>query len=38
MIKQDLETEQLLPRDIMIIDMDTYDYGKNCTKLGLMNI
>lgn len=38
MIKQDLETEQLLPRDIMIIDMDTYDYGKNCTKLsGIKN-
>lgn len=33
MLKYDLENEQLLPKDIMIIDMDTYDYGKNCTKL-----
>ena len=30
MIKDDLEKQQLLPKDIMIIDMDTYDYGKNC--------
>lgn len=30
MIKEDLEEQQLLPRDIMVIDMDTYDYGKNC--------
>ena len=38
MIKHDLEIEQLLQRDIMIIDMDTYDYGKNCTKVsGIKN-
>lgn len=29
MIKNDLEMEQLLPRDIMIIDMDTFAYGNN---------
>lgn len=34
MIKNDLEDEQLLPRDIMIIDMDPYDYGKNCLKVS----
>lgn len=33
MIKEDLEKQQLLPKDIMIIDMDTYDYGKNCMRL-----
>ena len=27
MIKEDLEKQQLLPKDIMIIDMDTYDYS-----------
>lgn len=36
MIKADLEVEQLLPRDIMIIDMDTYDYGKNCSKVSVI--
>lgn len=34
MLKNDLEEQQLLPRDIMIIDMDTFDYGKNCMKLS----
>lgn len=34
MIKNDLEVEQLLPRDIMIIDMDTFDYGDNRLKLS----
>ena len=33
MIKEDLEKQQLLPKDIMIIDMDTYDYNKNCMRL-----
>jgi len=33
MLKEDLEQQQLLPRDIMIIDMDTYDYGGNCKRL-----
>lgn len=33
MLKIDLEKEQLLPRDIMIIDMDTFDYTRNCRKL-----
>ncbi len=33
MIKDDLEEQQLLPRDIMIIDMDTFEYGKNFTRL-----
>lgn len=34
MIKNDLEVEQLLPRDIMIIDMDTFEYGNNRLKLS----
>ncbi len=34
MIKDDLEEQQLLPKDIMIIDMDTYDYSKNCIQLS----
>ena len=34
MLKNDLEEQQLLPRDIMVIDMDTFDYGKNCMKLS----
>lgn len=34
MIKNDLEEQQLLPRDIMIIDMDTYEYSKNCSQLS----
>ena len=34
MIKDDLEKQQLLPRDIMIIDMDTYDYSKNYMRLN----
>lgn len=29
MIKFDLEKDELLPRDLMIIDMDTFDYNKN---------
>lgn len=33
MIKEDLNTEQLLCRDIMIIDMDTFDYSNNRMKL-----
>lgn len=33
MIKEDLEKQQLLPKDIMIIDMDTYDYNKNSNRL-----
>ncbi|MDD3278649.1 MAG: ATP-binding domain-containing protein [Lachnospiraceae bacterium] len=35
-LKMDLEVEQLLPRDIMIIDMDTFEYGNN--RLRLSNI
>lgn len=34
MLKSDLEQEQLLPRDIMIIDMDTFEYSKNCIRLS----
>jgi Superfamily I DNA and RNA helicases len=34
MLKNDLEEQQLLPRDIMVIDMDTFDYGKNCMRLS----
>lgn len=33
MIKEDLDEQQLLPRDIMIIDMDTYDYNRNFMHL-----
>lgn len=33
MLKADLEEEQLLPKDIMIIDMDTFEYTKNCNQL-----
>lgn len=33
MLKIDLETDQLLPRDIMIIDMDTLDYMNNRIRL-----
>ena len=33
MIKDDLENQQLLPRDIMIIDMDTFGYSKNFMSL-----
>lgn len=29
MIKDDLDVNELLPRDLMIIDMDTFDYNKN---------
>lgn len=29
MIKDDLGPNELIPRDLMIIDMDTFDYGKN---------
>lgn len=36
MIKIDLETDRLLPRDIMIIDMDTFGYGDN--KIKLVNV
>lgn len=34
MLKDDLENQQLLPRDIMVIDMDAYDYNKNCMHIG----
>lgn len=34
MLKTDLETDQLLPRDIMIIDMDTFEYTNNRMKLA----
>lgn len=34
MINDDLEEQQLLPKDIMIIDMDAFDYSKNCTNLN----
>lgn len=34
MVKNDLDKEQLLPRDIMIIDMDTFDYGDNRVRLS----
>ena len=34
MINDDLEKQQLLPGDIMIIDMDAFNYGKNCTHLN----
>ncbi|MEW4411508.1 ATP-binding domain-containing protein [Clostridium sp. AN503] len=34
MIKQDLEVEQLLPGDIMIIDMDTFGYSTNRIRLS----
>lgn len=34
MLRTDLEDEQLLPRDIMVIDMDTYDYSKNFKLLS----
>ena len=34
MLKSDLEQEQLLPRDIMIIDMDTFEYSKNSMRLS----
>lgn len=33
MLKYDLEVEQLIPSDIMIIDMDTFDYNKNYKRL-----
>ncbi len=33
MLKKDMEDEQLIPSDIMIIDMDTFDYNKNHKKL-----
>ena len=29
MINQDIRSDELTPRDIMIIDMDTFDYNKN---------
>lgn len=34
MVKKDLEDEQLLPSDIMIIDMDTFGYANNRLKLA----
>ena len=34
MIKVDLEQEQLIPRDIMIIDMDTFEYNQNYLRLS----
>lgn len=33
MLKNDLEVEQLIPRDIMIIDMDAFGYNKNHKRL-----
>ena len=36
MLNEDLEDQQLLPKDIMIIDMDTYNYVSNCTMLNLI--
>lgn len=33
MLKNDLEEQQLLPRDIMIIDMDTFEYSTNFARL-----
>ena len=33
MLKEDLEVEQLIPSDIMIIDMDTFDYNRNHKRL-----
>lgn len=34
MINDDLTKEDLLPRDIMVIDMDTYEYGKHRQELS----
>jgi len=34
MLRDDLEKEELLPRDILIIDMDTFDYSNNRQKLA----
>lgn len=34
MIKNDLEEDQLLPRDIMIIDMDAFGYARNRLMLS----
>lgn len=36
MVKKDLAADELLPRDLMIIDMDTFDYAKNRQTLSLM--
>lgn len=33
MLKNDLEEQQLMPDDIMIIDMDTLSYNNNCIDL-----
>lgn len=34
-LNEDINTEQLLPRDIMIIDMNSYDYNSNWKDLNL---
>lgn len=36
MIKEDIGKEELMPRDLMIIDMDPFDYGKNRQLLSGM--
>ena len=38
MLKIDLEVDQLLPKDIMIIDMDTFEYTRNRTKLSILQL
>lgn len=38
LIKGDLEQGELTPKDLMIIDMDQFDYGKNRTNLYLMQM
>lgn len=38
MIQDDLIANELLPRDIMIIDMDTFDYAKNRQSLSNMQL
>ena len=36
MIKTDLEVDKLLPRDVMIIDMDTFGYDQNRRRLSVI--
>lgn len=38
MIQDDLIANELLPRDLMIIDMDTFDYAKNRQSLSNMQL
>lgn len=38
MIQDDLVANELLPRDIMVIDMDTFDYAKNRQALSTMQL